>query len=165
MQDVSNMHEVSENNKFLFYFSPQAKRFSLVFLSHIEKWTYLEICTGSQSVEHPPAKVNYPWSGAYQCIHMPGQRGKRKTPLGSPSFSLQPLKTEPIQESSAVGWGASLTQQAGKIKDTACQPPSHPLTLLSLLLADLWPYLWRGWDKWKEWNSRGRAASGQLEES
>lgn len=43
-------------------------------------------------------------------------------------------------------------------------PPFFP----SLLLVDLWPYLWRGWDKWKERNAqwpsnlrsvRGREAS------
>lgn len=26
--------------------------------------------------------------------------------------------------------------------------------LPSLLLLDLWPYLWSGWDEWREWNSR-----------
>lgn len=175
MQEVSNMHE-SENNKFLFYFSPNAKRF-FAFLDQITKtqqWTYPEICSESQSVKHPPAKVNYPWSNAYQCIHMPGQHGKRKTPLPWLALSLTAafedrtnMGTQAQREGGWGGWegGFTLTQQAGKIKDTACRPPSHPLTLLSLLLVDLWPHLWRGWDKWKEWNSRGRAVLGQLEES
>lgn len=41
------------------------------------------------------------------------------------------------------------------IKDTPCQPLPPPSPFLStLLLADPWPYLWRAWDKWLEWNAQ-----------
>lgn len=60
----------------------------------------------------------------------------------------------------------TVRENKGQHLPTPIPPPFHPHhPPHSLLLVDLWPYLWRGWDKWKEWNSPGRVALGQLEES
>lgn len=56
-------------------------------------------------------------------------------------------------------------------KGHSLQNHQHPSSLSffsSLLLADLWPHLWRGWDKWKDWNahqtSNTRPVKGGVDE-
>lgn len=160
---------------FFFYFSPQAKSF-LLSLPNNKKLNH-------ELIQKPALRGNQ-WSIhllsliTHEAMHISAstclgsvEKGKH---LSSPSARSRSRSHCCLWRHNqhwntwegGGGVGATLTtgrENKGHRLPTPIPPPFHPAP--PLLLVDLWPYVWRGWDKWKEWNSGGRAALGQLEES
>lgn len=113
------------------------------------EYSQTEIMIMMQSLRHQPVWLNGQLSNPWGI-----PKKKNILPSSSPFLSLCSFLFSfclPRPYPATYRGTCQLTQQSGIIKDTHCKPPTP---LPSLLLLDLWPYLWSGWDEWREWNSR-----------
>lgn len=121
--------------------------YTLHFLWEQENWVF-----GTET--HPPVCVNYPWSTAHQCTHMPGEIRTRIThiPVSASSCTFFFFFSHPRCENPLWALKTKLTwEHTGSLQTNAAHRGTERHSLV-----DLWPYMWRGSDEWRNGMLRDR---------